>query len=411
MSLSCRRHTSPQRSHPHSYESPIYSLFVALPTGQKSEKGGLTRRAAVKLEREFASQELILKGLQRDNERKTIEVEALRRRLRAITDYLVAMHGEADWESVVLGASGGGGGGHGPSKGKGKSALPPMPEDILDATMASASSPERQRREIAKLQREVDGTSGTPSKIARVLGAAGAAAAAASPGMAGEGGQDDGRDTSFNELHERATQYVQSTGQPASSPLSDRRQDPDESDASWILSSGPRQAVRTERQAQLGESSNAAAEAMGMATPPMNDQDDEHAFARLGAHAGAPGNMGFATAHEGGSSDPVSDETSMPHGQEPRRPRQSSQHESASSSVLRAVQPASTPSHNLSTQPSEIEGRDSKSRWNTPLLLGSIESVRLLVQSFEKQNALRKEELERILLEAREAEERLKVIE
>ncbi|SNX82725.1 uncharacterized protein MEPE_01431 [Melanopsichium pennsylvanicum] len=71
-----------------------------------SSDGGLTRAAAIKLEREFLSQEMILKGLQRDNEDKTLEVEALRRKVKIMSDFLARQYGADDWEAVVSAASG-----------------------------------------------------------------------------------------------------------------------------------------------------------------------------------------------------------------------------------------------------------------------------------------------------------------
>ncbi len=70
------------------------------------QEKGLTRAAAVKLEREFLSQEMILKGLQRDNEDKTLEVEALRRKLKLMSDFLSRQYGPDDWEAVVQASSG-----------------------------------------------------------------------------------------------------------------------------------------------------------------------------------------------------------------------------------------------------------------------------------------------------------------
>ncbi|SPO22342.1 uncharacterized protein UTRI_01020 [Ustilago trichophora] len=67
---------------------------------------GLTRAAAVKLEREFLSQEMILKGLQRDNEDKTLEVESLRRKVKIMSDFLARQYGPDDWEAVVSASSG-----------------------------------------------------------------------------------------------------------------------------------------------------------------------------------------------------------------------------------------------------------------------------------------------------------------
>lgn len=67
---------------------------------------GLTRAAAVKLEREFLSQEMILKGLQRDNEDKTLEVETLRRKVKVMSDFLARQYGPDDWEAVVQASSG-----------------------------------------------------------------------------------------------------------------------------------------------------------------------------------------------------------------------------------------------------------------------------------------------------------------
>ncbi|TKY89158.1 hypothetical protein EX895_001689 [Sporisorium graminicola] len=74
--------------------------------GNADDKG-LTRAAAVKLEREFLSQEMILKGLQRDNEDKTLEVEALRRKVKIMSDFLARQYGPDDWEAVVFASSGG----------------------------------------------------------------------------------------------------------------------------------------------------------------------------------------------------------------------------------------------------------------------------------------------------------------
>lgn len=70
------------------------------------EDKGLTRAAAIKLEREFLSQEMILKGLQRDNEDKTLEVEALRRKVKIMSDFLARQYGPDDWEAVVSATSG-----------------------------------------------------------------------------------------------------------------------------------------------------------------------------------------------------------------------------------------------------------------------------------------------------------------
>ncbi|SOV02615.1 uncharacterized protein UDID_02011 [Ustilago sp. UG-2017a] len=67
---------------------------------------GLTRAAAVKLEREFLSQEMILKGLQRDNEDKTLEVESLRRKIKVMSDFLARQYGADDWKAVVHASSG-----------------------------------------------------------------------------------------------------------------------------------------------------------------------------------------------------------------------------------------------------------------------------------------------------------------
>jgi uncharacterized protein YoxC len=67
-----------------------------------ASQGGLTRAAALKLEREFASQERILQGLQRDNEAKTIEVEKLRREKKTLADYLARQYGADDWEKIVF---------------------------------------------------------------------------------------------------------------------------------------------------------------------------------------------------------------------------------------------------------------------------------------------------------------------
>lgn len=70
-----------------------------------TQSGGLTRAAALKLEREFASQEFILQGLQKDNEAKTIEVERLRRDKKTMSDYLARQLGSDDWEAIVFGVN------------------------------------------------------------------------------------------------------------------------------------------------------------------------------------------------------------------------------------------------------------------------------------------------------------------
>ena len=75
----------------------------AIPMSGGGGGGGLTRTAAAKLEREFASQERILQGLQKDNEAKTIEVERLRREKKIMADYLARQYGAEDWEAVVFG--------------------------------------------------------------------------------------------------------------------------------------------------------------------------------------------------------------------------------------------------------------------------------------------------------------------
>ena len=75
-------------------------------TSSSNSEKGLTRAAAIKLEREFLSQEMILKGLQRDNEDKTLEVEALRRKVKIMSDFLARQYGADDWEAVVSATSG-----------------------------------------------------------------------------------------------------------------------------------------------------------------------------------------------------------------------------------------------------------------------------------------------------------------
>ncbi|CAO1633145.1 unnamed protein product [Sympodiomycopsis kandeliae] len=64
------------------------------------DQSGLTWEAAKKLEGEFEAQEMILKGLQRDNESKTIEVEQLRRQMRTISEFMTRQYGD-EWEEVV----------------------------------------------------------------------------------------------------------------------------------------------------------------------------------------------------------------------------------------------------------------------------------------------------------------------
>jgi hypothetical protein len=70
-----------------------------------SSTTGLTRSAALKLEREFASQERILQGLQKDNEAKTTEVERLRRENKTMSEHLARQYGAEDWEQIVYGAT------------------------------------------------------------------------------------------------------------------------------------------------------------------------------------------------------------------------------------------------------------------------------------------------------------------
>ncbi|EST06087.1 hypothetical protein PSEUBRA_003946 [Kalmanozyma brasiliensis GHG001] len=71
-----------------------------------AEDKAFTRVKAIKLEREFMSQEMILKGLQRDNEDKTHEVEALRRKMKVMSDFLARQYGQNGWEEVVFASSG-----------------------------------------------------------------------------------------------------------------------------------------------------------------------------------------------------------------------------------------------------------------------------------------------------------------
>ncbi|SPO21533.1 uncharacterized protein UTRI_01020_B [Ustilago trichophora] len=108
-------------------------------TSSSSEKG-LTRAAAVKLEREFLSQEMILKGLQRDNEDKTLEVESLRRKVKIMSDFLARQYGPDDWEAVVSASSG----------------AVTMSSTAKESSVAVAASPEKE----------------SLSAVARVLGAA-----------------------------------------------------------------------------------------------------------------------------------------------------------------------------------------------------------------------------------------------
>lgn len=63
---------------------------------------GLTREAALSLEQEFASQERILQGLQRDNETKTVEVEELRRQKARLEEFCARHFGEDDWRDIVF---------------------------------------------------------------------------------------------------------------------------------------------------------------------------------------------------------------------------------------------------------------------------------------------------------------------
>ncbi|PWN35649.1 uncharacterized protein FA14DRAFT_45120 [Meira miltonrushii] len=72
-----------------------------------SENGGngLTRMAARQLEHEFSSQERILEGLQRDNERKTIETEDLKRKLARIEESCAKIFGKDTWRDMVFPSS------------------------------------------------------------------------------------------------------------------------------------------------------------------------------------------------------------------------------------------------------------------------------------------------------------------
>ncbi|PWN19210.1 hypothetical protein BCV69DRAFT_313957 [Microstroma glucosiphilum] len=69
---------------------------------KKKAREGVTWDTARKLEREFEAQEMILKGLQRDNERRTIESERLHRKLRTMSDFLQQHHGDG-WHGLVFG--------------------------------------------------------------------------------------------------------------------------------------------------------------------------------------------------------------------------------------------------------------------------------------------------------------------
>ncbi|UZJ51614.1 hypothetical protein CBS101457_000934 [Exobasidium rhododendri] len=80
-------------------------LSVNTSRSPSADKGRLTKAAAAKLEREFASQECILQGLQKDNEAKTIEVEKLRRQTKLMAEHLARHYGVNDWEAMVFGSS------------------------------------------------------------------------------------------------------------------------------------------------------------------------------------------------------------------------------------------------------------------------------------------------------------------
>ena len=81
----------------------------------------------------------------------------------------------------------------------------------------------------------------------------------------------------------------------------------------------------------------------------------------------------------------------------------------ASEEADESTRPTSTPARSGATHQIQAVNRGGAGDgiWNKQMLLSSIESVRLLVQAFEKQNALRKVELEQVLIEARDAEQRL----
>ncbi|KDN43909.1 hypothetical protein K437DRAFT_257302 [Tilletiaria anomala UBC 951] len=315
---------------------------------KRTEGGGLTRQAAVKLEREFASQELILKGLQRDNESKTIEVETLRRRLRVLTDFLIRQYGESDWESVVAASINSGVG------------LPPMPEDEVglasgggsgaggDASQgAQFGSPERS---LHQLRREVDGKGGSPTPIARLLSPGHTGRLATVPSRVEDlgSGSGTGNDSTFFELHQRAKQLLKGDVIVDTSRTDFDRGDLEGNDAAATPTTSPSKSITADINSVIAR----------------DEEDGEEVLAQ------------------------ASDE---------RR--------EAARRALQQVPRTNFGTHSNNT--TLIAGQV----WSTPLLLSSIESVRLLIQSFEKQNALRKVELEGLMSEARDAEKNLEAME
>ena len=267
---------------------------------------GLTRAAAVKLEREFLSQEMILKGLQRDNEDKTLEVEALRRKVKIMSDFLARQYGPDDWEAVVAASSGG------------------VVSSSGAKEAASAPSPEKE----------------SLSAVARVLGAAHAGSPRApnrakfTPVLGGE--------TSLNPFSPAAASPTKTLGAINNDdvliPTIARLQTPASSPSKLFVSSfAPR---RT--------SMDHADTSIDVDTPELEQQHQDAVETTL------PSPLVVPDALEGKTSTPGA----LPAGLDPN------------------------------------------------VLLASIESVRLLIQGFERKNAMRRAELESVIDKAIEAERR-----
>ncbi|PWZ03342.1 hypothetical protein BCV70DRAFT_197558 [Testicularia cyperi] len=286
--------------------------------GDRGGEGGLTRAAAIKLEREFLSQEMILKGLQRDNEDKTIEVEGLRRRMKVMSDFLAKQYGEDDWEAVVHGSV---------------AAVP------LNPVKEAPSSPEKEPREF--------------SAVARVLSAV--------PGRnASPRAQNKGR-------------FAPTLGSDAEiNPFSPSKMSPSKT-----------------------------------MTAINNDDVVIPALARMQTPLASPTKM-YASATAGRSS--LGNEFTVAHNDESFE-AETDEVEAALPTTERATGSLDA-GHHASKQAATaaVSGVHAPGptalNFDPEMLMASIESVRLLIQGFERNNAMRRAELQDTIERAVEAERR-----
>ncbi|KAN0061009.1 hypothetical protein ACQY0O_006743 [Thecaphora frezii] len=279
---------------------------------ERPEKG-LSRLSAIKVEREFLSQEMILKGLQRDNEDKTLEVESLRRRLKIMSDFLAKQYGEEDWQGVV-------------AAGAGASALPALPNT------GPLRSPEKDIK---------DPFGNASSAIARMFDIASPLARSKS--------------TFPTRLGNEA---LQQGGNPFTADASS----PQKISAAMGGVAGSR---------------------------PAGNNDDVviPTVARMQSPMASPSRPSFE--HVAGISECIGGADASDEG-------------AAAAATAAASQHAAVPGSAASAPPLQAPSPD----FDPNVLLASIESIRLLVQGFERRNALRRTEIEDLVEQATLAEQR-----